>query len=127
MALTTVGLAMLAFLDQNTSINFFIIPTLVIIGLGFGLFVSPNTNAVMSSVEKKFYGVASGTLGTMRLSGQMLSMVIVMLMFVLYIGRVQITPENYPAFLTSVKVTFIVLAVLCFGGIFASLARGKTR
>jgi hypothetical protein len=38
----------------------------VILGCGFALFSSPNTNAVMSSVERKFFGVASGSMGTMR-------------------------------------------------------------
>jgi MFS family permease len=46
----------------------------LLLGLGFALFSSPNTNAVMSSVNKKFYGVSSGTIATMRLIGQMLSM-----------------------------------------------------
>jgi len=48
-------------------------------------------------------------------------------MFTLYIGRVQITPEYYPLFQESIKTSFIIFAVLCFGGIFASLARGKVR
>jgi F0F1-type ATP synthase membrane subunit a len=63
----------------------------------------------------------------MRLIGNMLSMGIVMLIFAIYIGRVQITPEYYALFLKSVKVAFTIFAILCFGGIFASLARGKIR
>ena len=126
MALTTIGLVLLIFLNQDTGLVFILL-SLSILGLGFAFFSSPNTNAIMSSVEKKFYGVASGTLGTMRLIGQMLSLGIAMLLFALYIGRVQITPEYYPLFLKSVKTAFIVFAVLCFGGVFASLARGKTR
>lgn len=126
MALTTIGLTMLIFLSRDTHIGF-IYAALVILGLGFGFFSSPNTNAVMSSVDRRFYGVASGTLGTMRLVGQMLSLGTVMLMFALYIGRAQITPEYYAAFLVSARLAFIVFAVLCFGGIFASLARGKSR
>ncbi|MEM2123609.1 MAG: MFS transporter, partial [Candidatus Bathyarchaeia archaeon] len=66
-------------------------------------------------------------LGTMRLTGQMLSMGIAMLIFALYIGRTQITPQEYPMFLTSVKTAFAVFAALCLGGVFASLARGKMR
>ena len=58
---------------------------------------------------------------------QMVSMGIAMLLFAVYIGRVQITPQYYPLFLDSVRAAFIIFAVLCFGGIFASLARGKTR
>ena len=126
MAITVIGLLFLIFISSNTSLAF-IIFNLALLGFGFALFSSPNTNAVMSSVEKKFYGVASATLATMRLTGQMLSMGIAMLVFALYIGRAQITPEYYPAFLSSAKTAFIIFAVLCFAGIFASLSRGKVR
>ncbi len=126
MALTTLGLVMMVFLDQNTQLDF-IMASLLIVGVGFGLFSSPNTNAVMSAVDRNFYGVASGTLATMRLVGQMLSLGIVMLMFALFIGQVQITPANYALFLVSNKTAFIVFAVLCFAGTFASFARGKSR
>jgi EmrB/QacA subfamily drug resistance transporter len=126
MALTTVGLVLFIFLNEETSLKL-IIGNLVLIGFGFALFVSPNTNAVMSSTPNTAYGVASATLATMRQVGMVLSMGIAMLMFTLYIGRVQITPEYYPLFQQSMKTSFIIFAVLCFGGIFASLARGKVR
>jgi len=126
MALTTVGLTIFVFLSEQTSLEL-VIGNLVLIGLGFALFSSPNTNAVMSSAPKTAYGVASATLATMRQVGMVLSMGVVMLMFTLYMGRVQITPEYYPLFQQSMKTAFIIFAVLCFGGIFASLARGKVR
>jgi hypothetical protein len=63
----------------------------------------------------------------MRLLGQMSSLAIVVLLFALYIGHVEITPASYPLFMSSQKTAFIIFAVLCFGGIFASLARGKMR
>lgn len=126
MGLTTTGLGLLTFLDQNTAIEFILV-SLVILGFGFALFSSPNTNAVMSSVGKRSYGVASATLATMRQIGMMLSMGIAMLIFAIYIGRVEITPEYYPVFVGSVKTAFVIFAILCFGGIFASLARGKIR
>jgi EmrB/QacA subfamily drug resistance transporter len=125
MALTTAGLVMLTFLGDATGLHYILI-SLVVLGLGFGFFSSPNTNAVMSSVERKFYGVAAGTLGTMRLTGQAFSMGMALLLFALYIGRVQITPEYYPLFLKSMKVAFSISAALCFLGIFASIARGRT-
>ena len=78
MALTTVGLVLFAFLNAQTSLAW-VVASLVFVGLGFALFSSPNTNAVMSSVERRFYGVASATLGTMRLVGQMLSLGIAVL------------------------------------------------
>ncbi len=126
MAFTCVGLVLLTFLNEETPLSF-IVSSLILLGFGFALFSSPNTNAIMSSVGKKFYGVASGTLGTMRLIGQMFSMGIVMLLFATYLGRVQITPEYYPLFVKSSNIAFIIFAALCFGGIFASLIRGKVR
>jgi len=126
MALTTAGLVLLISLNAETSLEF-IIGALILIGFGFALFSSPNTNAVMSSAPKTAYGVASATVATMRQVGMVLSMGVAMLMFALYIGRVEITPEHYPLFLESMKTSFIIFAVLCFGGIFASVARGKIR
>jgi EmrB/QacA subfamily drug resistance transporter len=125
MVITTVGLFIFIFIDENTSLEQ-ILATLLLLGFGFSFFSSPNTNAVMNSVEKKFYGVASGTLATMRKTGQMLSMGIAMLIFSLYIGRIQITPQYYPQFLESVNVAFAIFTIACFAGIFASYARGKT-
>ncbi len=126
MASTTLGLFLFSFLNEKTAMEY-IVASLIIIGFGFALFSSPNTNAVMSSVEKKFYGVASATLGTMRLTGQMLSTGFATLILTIYVGNVRIAPENYSLFLVSEKAAFIVFAAMCFAGIFASLARGKVR
>jgi len=127
MTLIVVGLSIFAFILSETTALEFIIASLCLLGLGFALFSSPNTNAIMSSVEKKCYGVASGMVGTMRLIGQLLSMATAMLLFNLFIGRVQITPDNYPLFLMSVQVAFIIFVILCIVGVFASLVRGKLR
>jgi len=126
MALTAGGLAMFIFLNEKTTL-WFIVASLILLGFGFALFSSPNTNAVMSSVENRFYGVASGALGTMRVIGMVLSMGTIILIFSIYIGKVQITSEYYPVFLRCVRMAFTFLAALCFLGIFASLARGNVR
>ncbi len=126
MAFAAVGLFLFTFLNADTHPGS-IVSGLVLLGFGFALFSSPNTNAVMSSIDKRFYGIGSATLGTMRLTGQMLSMGIAMLIFSVHIGSARITPENYPLFLKSVRTAFSLFAVLCFAGIFASLARGKVR
>jgi EmrB/QacA subfamily drug resistance transporter len=126
MTFTVVGLLLFTTIQSNSSL-FFVSINLMVLGLGFGLFSSPNQNAVMSSVGRDVYGVASATLGTMRLTGQMLSMGIVMLIFSLSIGRTQITPEYHLQFIESIRIAFIIFAAFCFAGIFASLARGKVR
>lgn len=124
MALTALGLFLLTGIGSHTSLKFIIL-CLVILGSGFGFFSSPNMNAIMSAVERKFHGVASGSVGTMRLLGQMLSMGIATLAFALFIGRFQISPDNYPEFMKSVSTAFIIFCCLCSGGIFLSLSRGR--
>jgi len=126
MGFAALGLSLLIFLDERSSLTF-IVAVLALLGFGFALFSSPNTNAVMSSIEKKSYGVASGTLGTMRATGMMLSMGIVMLIFTATMGEVQITPDHFHLFMMSTKTAFQIFALLCTGGIFASLARGKVQ
>jgi MFS family permease len=126
MAVTTLGLLFLVFIDRPTPL-WYIVMSLILLGFGFALFSSPNTNAVMSSVDKRTLSVASATLGTMRLTGQMFSMGIAMLIIALVMGRVSITPQFYPQFLLSLRYAFMVFTLLCFGGIFASLARGRSR
>ncbi len=126
MTLTTIGLFLFVFLDENSTPES-IIARLIVLGLGFAFFSSPNTNAIMGSVEKRFYGLASGSVGTMRLLGMMISMGIATLIFAVYLGRVQISVAYYPIFIKSVKLAFVVFAILCFGGIFSSMVRGKLR
>jgi len=126
MALTGVGICLLTGLNEKTTLVF-IVGSLILIGFGLALFSAPNANAVMSSVETRFYGVASGTLSTMRITGIVFSIGIVLLMFSIYIGKVQITAEYYPAFLRCTRLAFSFFVILCFGGIFASLARGNVR
>jgi EmrB/QacA subfamily drug resistance transporter len=116
----------LAFVDETTSLGFIII-RLAFFGLGSGLFASPNSNAIMGSVERKFLGVASGTQGTMRSSGQMLGMGIVMIVFSIIIGNVQITPEYYPAFLTSARTGFAIFAAISLIGIFLQYFGGRAK
>lgn len=124
MAITAFGLFSLAFLGESTSLGA-VIASLMILGLGFALFSSPNTNAIMSAVPRRFYGVASGTVGTMRLTGQMFSQGIAMLVSAVYLGSAQIMPSNYSLFLMAMHAAFIILTVLCSAGILFSLARGR--
>jgi EmrB/QacA subfamily drug resistance transporter len=124
MALIFIGLVSFIFLGNNTSLVQIII-TLLILGVGYGLFVPPNTNAIMSSVTPRYYAVASSVTGTMRNIGQTLSMGITLVVTAVIIGNAVMTPDSHPGFLHSSQITFIIFAALCFSGIFASLARGN--
>jgi len=120
MALNCVALLLLVFLNADTAL-WYIMFALAINGLGIGIFASPNTNAIMGSVEKKSLGVAAGTLGTMRTAGMMVSMGIMMILFSLYIGQTEITPVHYPQFLTSVRTGFIIFTVFSIFGLLCQM------
>jgi MFS family permease len=122
MAITASGLILLCFIREDTP-DYFIVLLLLLMGIGFGLFSSPNSNAIMSSVEKRYLGVASGVVGTMRMIGQMMSMGIAMMLLSLYIGKQPINHATYPGLISAMRTGFIIFSVLSVLGIFASLAR----
>ncbi|MEW6622827.1 MAG: MFS transporter [Bacillota bacterium] len=124
MGLCTLGLLVFAFININTPL-WLIVLNLIVLGMGFALFSSPNSNAAMGAVEKRFYGVASATLGTMRLIGQAISMAIVTLILAIYVGNMELSLAPGDLIIKGSKITFIVFAVLCLCGIFPSLARGN--
>lgn len=126
MGLTASGLISLVFLKHATP-TLYIVASLIILGVGFALFSAPNMNAIMSSVDNRYFGVASGTVATMRLIGQMLSMAVATLIFSFMIGKVQITPSNYDAFLTSINLAFAIFSLTCIVGIYFSFTRGSLR
>ncbi len=123
MVLVTLGLFGFIFITAETSL-LWIVLSQVVLGIGFGLFSSPNTNVIMGSVKKKFYGIASATVSTMRLIGQTLSIGIATFVFAFLLGKVQITPDQYGPLLTSIQVSFIIFTVICLVGIYASWKRG---
>jgi len=125
MGIIALGLFLLTFFSTATPVPYIVV-NLVFIGFGFGLFASPNTNAIMSSVEKRHYSIASSTVGTMRLLGQTMSIATVSLITSIFIGDTGLhSPEYIQVFMTSFKLCFSIFAVLSFLGVFASLARGN--
>jgi EmrB/QacA subfamily drug resistance transporter len=124
MAITTIGLSFFIFLGRDTPLSL-IIGALMILGFGYAFFSSPNTNAIMSSIDKKYLGIASGMVATMRSLGQVFSMAIAMFCFSIFIGAADITPAVYPALIESTVVAFFVFTILCIAGVAASYARGS--
>jgi EmrB/QacA subfamily drug resistance transporter len=126
MALNVLGLIPLISINAETSIHYIVL-CLIVLGVGFALFSSPNVNATMSAVENKYYGIASATLSTMRLVGQMFSMGITMLVFAVIFGNHPLVQAGNSLLLQSTQIIFFILNILCCVGIVASLARGKVR
>ncbi|MCX5975721.1 MAG: MFS transporter [Coprothermobacterota bacterium] len=126
MALSTISLAFFIFLEAGTPL-FWVIANTVLMGLGFALFSSPNTFAVMNAVQAKEFGVASSTLGAMRLVGQSVAMALLSLLFALWLGTAEISPAVVEPFLSAARTSYGIAAALSFAAIFASLARGRSR
>jgi EmrB/QacA subfamily drug resistance transporter len=126
MTLSTIGLAVFAFLGENTPIPL-IISVLVTVGLGFSLFSSPNMNTIMSSVAIDQYGVASGISSTMRALGQIVSMMLVTLFFAFFFGKAQVSEVPVPVFIRTISILFTIFAIICAIGIRFSFRRGNIR
>lgn len=120
-ALSAAGLWALSTLAEDTGIGL-VVAALLAIGLGIAFFSSPNTNAAVASVDKRFYGVASATLSTMRAAGQTLSMGVVMVVFSAYLGD---SAKSSPLFALAVRTSFSILTLICLLALAASLLRGR--
>ena len=126
MAVTALGLFFLSSLTAH-SLLLNIGLALALTGVGFSLFSSPNTNAIMGSVDKKDYGSASGTAATTRVLGQLSSMMLVAFAMSLIVGDNVIDANNLPALEQSIQLSFSIAAAICLPGILLSISRGKLR
>jgi len=124
MGLTAVALLTMSRLDTQTGV-WHVVPALTLLGLGVGLFASPNTNAVMSSVSSGRYGLAVATLATMRQAGMVLSMAVATLVISAKIGDIGVATAPVADFVEAVQLTFVICAIACLVGILASLSRGR--
>ncbi|HZS93208.1 MAG TPA: MFS transporter [Chloroflexota bacterium] len=75
MLVATVAFVLLTFLPANFSYAPFAL-LLLIMGIGMGLFSSPNTSSVMSAVPPEHRGVSSGMLATVQNAGMLMSMAV---------------------------------------------------
>ncbi len=124
MVFSTFGLVILLLTLSGRPLPF-VICGLLVLGLGYGLFSSPNTNAIMSSVSRKNLGMASGMVSTMRAIGQLMSLAIAMIVFSLIIGTVQITPSVYGQLEKSISISIVIFILLGLVGVYTSYSRGN--
>lgn len=122
MAFCAAGTTLFIFVRQDTGLVMIII-ALIITGLGFSLFSSPNTNAVMSFVDQDDYGVASSILATMRSIGHTLSMVIVTIVVSRFMADVPLAEAEPEILVRVIRISFIVFTGICVAGVFISLKR----
>ncbi len=125
MALGTISLFLFSSLNGQSPLEFLIL-SMIIYGIGFGLFSPPNTNVIMGSVPPKDTSVASAAVATMRTVGQAMSMGILTLVFAFVMGNVPIIEQYYPLLISSCQITCLICVVLCIASVFASLVGFKS-
>jgi len=122
MAMGTIGLASCVFISATSS-YFHIFSVLVIMGIGFGFFSTPNSTAIMTSIEKRDYGMASSMIATMRTFGMLTAMTLITILLSLYLGDQPVSESTGPQFIATIHSSMIFFTLLSIIGIFCSLAR----
>ena len=105
---------------------------LMVLGIGYAFFSSPNTNATMSSVDRRQYGIAAAILSTLRFTGQAISLAIATSVLSANLGGITISGRSgaqipVDGFMNGMRVALTILAGISVAGVFTSLIRGRIR
>ncbi|HHX13896.1 MAG TPA: MFS transporter, partial [Clostridiales bacterium] len=122
MAFCAAGLVALGFIRPDYPL-FLLVVVLVLIGISFALFSSPNTNAVMSRVPPKDYGVASSVLATMRTIGQSSGLATISFIFAIRVGNIPLHSVPTGMLISAMSLAFLIFSAVCAVGIFCSMSR----
>lgn len=122
MGLCTVALGLCATIRAESPIHF-IIAILILLGLGFALFSSPNMTSVMGSVTPKDYGIASSLIATMRTVGMLAAMTVITFLLTLFMGEASVTPDTASSYVEAMRTGFLLFSGLSAAGIFCSMGR----
>lgn len=125
MASCTAGLLLAACTLGPDTPLWVLVTALALIGLGVGIFITPNTVVILSGVDSRRYGMASGIVGTMRTTGMTVSMTTATLVFSLFMDGQVVGQESLPGFLTSMQSGLVAFAIFSCAGLGAGLGRGK--
>lgn len=120
MGFVTVAIFILVFLEKGTPL-YVIIMAMILQGIGYGIFSSPNTNSIMGSVPRKFASIASATVSTVRVIGQTMSLGMLTVIFAVIMGSVPIIPKYFPLLTQSCQIVCFISAALCIIAVLASL------
>lgn len=122
--ITLAGFLLLTQLSATTN-TWLISGALFLIGIGFGIFSSPNHNAVMSTVTNKDLGVASASLNLARTCGNIFAISLANYLIQLFIGDSVITQANHSDLITTVHIAILISILLIISATFVSAKRGR--
>ncbi|MCL2116725.1 MAG: MFS transporter [Methanobrevibacter sp.] len=120
MIIAFISLMILSSLNQSTPLIVVII-AIVLEGIGYGMFISPNTNIVVSSLPSKLASIASATVSTTRVIGETLSLGMYTVVFAIIMGSLKIIPEHFQLLITSSQIVCILAGIGCLLAIIFSL------
>jgi predicted MFS family arabinose efflux permease len=120
------GLLVLSCMNAQTSVTY-ITSSFLLIGIGFGLFSTPNNNAIMGAAKSHEVGAASASMNLARTIGNLLGMSLVNLMVHFYLGNAQFTPEQNPALIKTVEMALNMSLAFVVVACVISVLRGKSR
>jgi len=137
MVSSTVGLAMLSRVT-DTSPLWEVIPGLILINCGMGMFYSPNSSSVLSAVGRESYGVVSGFLNLVRNSANVISLAIATTIVTVTMGSLGFEPSLEAvrtsavegvrgAFTVGMRYAFYVLIALVIASMTVSFLQGQTK
>ena len=125
----------MSFLNKDTSITYITV-SMILTGLGFGMFQTPNNSAIMGSVSQQYRGIASGTLATMRNLGMVLGVAASGALFSTNQSKAILSLASKglsnpalkdQAFVSALHTTFVAAVVASLVAMVASLAKGKVK
>ncbi len=141
MAVITLSLVMLSRLDPASGASDVLWPTMLM-GLGLGIFQTPNNTTVMDSVPRKQFGMASGMLSLVRQGGQAMGIAmgstIVAVSLFSAVGKVSLYDlkrgnpavlgggEGVIALANAIDLAFVAAALLSAVGLAFCLLQGKS-
>jgi EmrB/QacA subfamily drug resistance transporter len=123
MVALALGLFLLSHLKQDSS-PLDIAFRLAVTGLGIGIFISPNTSALMGAAPRERQGIASGVLATSRNMGMVLGVGYAGAIFTTKLGL--LGNQTASSFVLATQVSFLAAAFVAVLGIFATSFRPQS-
>ncbi len=137
MVFSTAGLAVLSRVT-DTSPLWEVIPGLIMVNCGMGMFYSPNSSSVLSAVGRESYGVVSGFLNLVRNSANVISLAIATTIVTVTMGSLGFEPSLEAvrtgtvegvrgAFTEGMRYAFYVLIALVIASMTVSFLQGRPK
>lgn len=122
MAILAAGMLLLGRLELASSLPQVAV-ALAVAGVGIGVFISPNSSALLGSAPRNRQGIASGILATARNVGMVLGVGLAGAVFTTILER---SPaQDAPALVSAVQASYLVVTGAAVLGVFISALRGN--